>query len=102
MASLRDKLESIRQEILKIWEGITEDSPEANSISEHLFDSAEHLDIANGILLDNAHLNRYEASTKKSKQPSINDISFEANVNSLRKTNYAKCGNINTTIRERK
>lgn len=47
-------------------------------------------------------LYNFDKSTKKSKQPSINDISFEANVNSLRKTNYAKCGNINTTIRERK
>lgn len=43
----------------------------------------------------------YRKSTKKSKQPSI-DISFEASVNSLRKTNYAKCGNINTIVKERK
>lgn len=40
-------------------------------------------------------------STKKSKKPDL-DISFEASVNSLRKTNYAKCGNINTIVKERK
>lgn len=40
-------------------------------------------------------------STKKSKESDLG-ISFEASVNSLRKTNYAKCGNLNTIVKERK
>lgn len=47
-------------------------------------------------------LPRYSASAKKSKKPSISTMSFEDNVNKLRKSNYAKSGNLNTVMKERK
>lgn len=45
----------------------------------------------------------YRKSTKKSTQKPINKtMSFEDNVNKLRKSNYDRTGNINTIIKERR